>query len=66
MAKKQQTKTIYGDGKQEYAYDKYDFFKSKRFKAHRDLLDAILEDGVKYTVAEVDEILDKELKRKVV
>lgn len=66
MAKTQQTKTIYGDGNQEYAYDKYAFFKSRRFKPHRDLLNAVLEDGRKYTIAEVDEILEKELKRKVV
>lgn len=63
MAKTQQTKTIYGDGKQEYAYDKYAFFRSRRFKAHRDLLDVVLEDGKKYTIAEVDEILEKELRR---
>lgn len=58
------TKTI--PKKQDASFDKGAFLNSKTYGMHRDLLDAILEDGKRYTNKEVKELLNKELIRKVV
>lgn len=63
MANKEEKKAIL---KKEAAYEKESFLKSKIYRTHHDLLDAVLEDSRKYTVKEVNEILKKELNRKVV
>lgn len=52
--------------KREASFSKGAFLRSKIYKHQRDLLDAILEDGREYTTKEVNEMLQKELKRKVV
>lgn len=41
------------------------FLNSKVFRNKKDLLNAILEDGKKYTTKEVNDLLKKELERKV-
>lgn len=51
--------------KQEASFLKGAFLNSKTYKNQRDLIDAILEDGKTYTTKEVNELLQKELKRKV-
>lgn len=51
--------------KTEASYDKGAFLSSKTYRSQRDLLDAILEDGTRYTVKEVNDLLQKEMKRKV-
>lgn len=51
--------------KTEASYEKGAFLNSKTYRSQRDLLDAILEDGARYTVKEVNELLQKEMKRKV-
>lgn len=58
------TKTI--PKKQEASFEKGAFLNSKSFRSQRDLLNAILEDGKRYTTKEVVELLNKEMKRKVV
>ena len=52
--------------KHEASYPKGAFLHSKIFKYQRDLIDAILEDDKTYTVKEVEDLLQKELNRKVV
>lgn len=52
--------------KREASFSKGAFLRSKIFKYQRDLIDAILEDDKTYTVKEVEDLLQKELKRKVV
>lgn len=52
--------------KKEAIYEKESILKSKTYRPHHDLLNAVLEDSRKYTVKEVNEILEKELYRKVV
>lgn len=59
----QKKKTI--PKKQEASFEKDAFLNSKSFRCQRDLLDAILEDGKRYTTKEVVELLNKEMKRKV-
>lgn len=51
--------------KEEALFDKSAFLNSKAFRMQRDLLNAILVDGKKYTAKEVNELLKKELNRKV-
>ncbi len=51
--------------KHEASYLKGAFLRSRIFKYQRDLIDAILEDDKTYTVKEVEDLLQKELKRKV-
>lgn len=51
--------------KQEASFSKGAFLNSKTYKNQRDLIDAILDDGKTYTTKEVNELLQKELKRKV-
>lgn len=57
------TKTI--PKKQDASFYKGAFLNSKAFRNKRDLLNAILEDGKKYTTNEVNDLLKKELNRKV-
>ena len=52
--------------KREASFSKGAFLRSMIFKYQRDLIDAILEDDKTYTVKEVEDLLQKELKRKVV
>lgn len=51
--------------KQEASFEKDAFLNSKTYKNQRDLIDAILEDGKTYTAKQVNDLLQKELKRKV-
>ena len=57
------TKTI--QKKQDVSFYKDAFLNSKVFRNKKDLLNAILEDGKKYTTKEVNDLLKKELERKV-
>lgn len=52
--------------KREASYSKGAFLRSKVFRYQMDLIDAILEDDKTYTVKEVEDLLQKELKRKVI
>lgn len=63
MANKKTTNTV---PRQEASFEKGAFLNSKSFRSQRDLLNAILEDGKRYTTKEVVELLNKEMKRKVV
>ena len=56
------TKTI--QKKQDASFYK-DAFLNSKFRNKKDLLNAILEDGKKYTTKEVNDLLKKELERKV-
>lgn len=38
---------------------------AKRFRNNRDILSALLEDGVEYTISEVEGMIDKYMKGKV-
>lgn len=51
--------------RQEASFSKGAFLHSRTYKHQRDLIDAVLEDGKTYTTKEVNELLQKELKRKV-
>ena len=51
--------------KQDASFEKGAFLNSKVFINQRDLLNAILEDGKKYTTKEGNDLLKKELNRKV-
>lgn len=57
------TKTI--QKKQDASFYNDAFLNSKVFRNKKDLLNAILEDGKKYTTKEVNDLLKKELERKV-
>ena len=46
-------------------FSKEELLKAKRFHHNHDLVSAILEDGVEYTVAEVEGKIEKFLKGKV-
>lgn len=50
----------------EKAYTKEAYLKSREYKPHRDLLDVLLENSVKYTKREVEKIIDGYLKKEVV
>lgn len=56
------TKTVV---KNEASFSKDAFLSSKSFEQKRDLLSVILEDDKKYTTKEVEELLKKEMNRKV-
>lgn len=47
------------------AFTKDQLAVSKRYAARRDLVSALLEDGKRYTLAEVDGLIEKFLKGKV-
>ena len=49
----------------EPTFKKEAFLNAKRFRKDRDLVSAVLEDGVEYTVSEVEEKIEKFLKGKV-
>jgi arginine repressor len=51
--------------KKEPRFTKEVLVKSKTFKDKRDLVSAILEDGVEYTVAEAEKEIEKFMKGKV-
>lgn len=51
--------------KQEASFSKGAFLNSKTYRNQRDLLDAILDYDKTYTIKEVNDLLQKELKRKV-
>ena len=59
------TKKTKQNPKKEATFEMVAFLNSKIYGMNRDLLDAILEDGKKYTTKEVNELLKKELNRKV-
>ena len=59
------TKTKKIQKKQDASFYKDAFLNSKVFRNKKDLLNAILEDGKKYTTKEVNDLLKKELERKV-
>jgi hypothetical protein len=50
---------------QETKYTKAALAGSKRFQARRDLLNAILDDGVEYTINEVETIINNYLNKEV-
>lgn len=47
-------------------YDKQQLLSSKRYCGNRDALSALLEDGKFYTLQEVDSVLTKFLKERVI
>lgn len=51
--------------KQEASFSKGAFLNSKTYRNQRDLLDAILDYDKTYTITEVNDLLQKELNRKV-
>lgn len=51
--------------KQEASFSKGAFLNSKTYRNQRDLLDAILDYDKTYTIKEVNDLLQKELNRKV-
>lgn len=59
MAKNTTTKTA-------VKYTKEQLIRSARYMKRRDLLSALLEDGERYTFNEVDAMLDKYMKGKVI
>ena len=46
-------------------FSKEALLNAKRFRKDRDLVSAVLEDGVEYTISEVEEKIEKFLKGKV-
>lgn len=46
-------------------FDKQQLTASKRYKKRRDLLEALLEDGKTYTLADTDKIINEYLKQEV-
>ena len=46
-------------------FTKQQLAESKRYKKQRDLLEALLEDGKTYTIAQVDKITDDYLRKEV-
>lgn len=50
---------------QEPKFGKESFLNSKRFRNERDLVSAVLEDGVEYTASEVEEKIAEYMKGKV-
>ena len=61
MAKKETAASAANESK----FTKEVLVKSKRFKDKRDLVSAILEDGVEYTVEEAEKEIEKFMKGKV-
>ena len=51
--------------KAEHKFSKEQIVTSKRFRHRRDMLTAILNDGEQYTLADVDELIEKYMKGKV-
>lgn len=49
----------------EATYSKEQLVKAKRFIKHIDLLNALLKEGVQYTIADVESIINKFLNKKV-
>lgn len=49
----------------ETTYSKEQLVKAKRFIKHIDLLNALLKEGVQYTIADVESIINKFLTKKV-
>ncbi len=49
----------------EITYSKEQLVKAKRFINHIDILNALLVDGVQYTIADVESIINKFLTKKV-
>lgn len=47
-------------------FDKSQFLTSKKYASRRDLISVILEDGKTYSIEQVDGLIEKELKRKVI
>ena len=59
------TKVKAGKAPQETRYTKAALVGSKRFKARRDLLNAILDDGKEYTIAEAEKEFNNYLNKEV-
>ena len=49
-------------GSNEHEFDKEQIVASARYSGKRDMLDALLEKGKKYTIAEVDRLADRFMK----
>lgn len=47
------------------AYTKIQLLRSERYAARRDLLNVLLVDNESYTLAQVDELIENRLKRRV-
>jgi hypothetical protein len=54
------------DKKDEAQFTKEALLKSKSFEKYKDLLNVILEDDKYYTNAQVQKMIEKEMKRKVI
>ncbi len=50
---------------EEMSFSKRAFLSSKSYKLHRDLIEALLENGKSYTKKEVNKLIDDYLKRSV-
>ena len=51
--------------KTEPLFSKTQILASAKYRVRRDLVDALLDDGKKYTIKEVDELINKFMKGKV-
>lgn len=51
--------------KTEPLFSKAQILASAKYRVRRDLVDALLDDGKKYTIKEVDELINKFMKGKV-
>lgn len=65
MATKKTEKVQDETVKAEHTFSKEQILSSKRFRHRRDMLTAILDDGEQYTLADVDELIEKYMKGKV-
>ena len=57
--------TVADENNSETKYTKVALVGSKRFEARRDLLNAILEDGKKYTISEAENKINNYLNKEV-
>lgn len=64
MAEKRKAPTAEG-AKKENRFTKEQLLSSKRFRDRKDILDALLEDGKKYTVSDAELLIEKYMKGKV-
>ena len=65
MAKKEVAETVEVVEKAAVTYTKEQLYNSKRYAERKDVLMVVLEESKEYTLAEVDELIEKFMNRKV-
>ena len=65
MAKKEAAETVEVIEKAAVTYTKEQLYNSKRYAERKDVLMVVLEESKEYTLAEVDELIEKFMYRKV-